>query len=128
MRTAFTQHDQALLKWIVDGAKAWYAQKGLVASAPLAVKKAREDYFESQDVMAQFLIAECEEGKGFFVLTSDLLEAYNRVFKCDKINFPELNRRMKGRPFPKKQVPSAGNRQAYHGIRLKKVARSTVAV
>ena len=118
LRGRFSEQGPAFLKWLVAGSMAWYSKKGLKADAPPAVSRSINEYLQSQDLIGQFIAAECEVGRGFWVSTEDFLVAYNRFFRLEALSLREMSRRMEDKPYPKKQVPSFGNRLAYHGLRL----------
>lgn len=119
LRSRFLDHNVGFLKWLVDGAVAWYAKNGLKEGEPKAVVDAGKEYFQSQDLVSQFIDARCEIGKGLWVLTDDFVSAYNTFFAFESLSSRDMSRRMEGKPFVKKQVSKAGNRLAYHGLCLK---------
>jgi putative DNA primase/helicase len=65
------------LRWLVDGAVSWYADKGLKRGAPASVLDYTRRYFEEQDTFLQFLTSRCEVGHDHKVSSAQLLSEYN---------------------------------------------------
>jgi phage/plasmid-associated DNA primase len=78
-------NDQGFLRWLVEGAVAWYRKIDLNAPRPASVTRAIDEYLQSQDQMAHFIDAECEQGQGLCVLTEVFLMAYNKTVASDQI-------------------------------------------
>lgn len=62
-----------ILSWAVDGLRA-YRDRGL--DPPDKVRAATDEYREEQDILADFLVAECEIGGDHFAVTAQLTSAY----------------------------------------------------
>ncbi len=62
LRSRFFDHDQGFLRWLVEGAVAWFQKSDLHAQRPASVKSAIDEYLQSQDRMGHFIDAECEQG------------------------------------------------------------------
>jgi P4 family phage/plasmid primase-like protien len=65
----------AILRWMVDGALAWQAQR---LSPPAIVQAATNEYFEDQDMFGRWLDECCEETKESTTSTADLFAAWTQ--------------------------------------------------
>ena len=72
---------RGVLRWLVDGAVAWYKSKDLKRNAPAKVTDFSRKYFEEQDRLTAFLRARCVLGEEHEIATSFFLTEYNRWVK-----------------------------------------------
>ncbi len=77
LKQKLKENRPGILKWLVDGAVAWYAAKDLKRNAPAMVKEYSRRYFEEQDKLGAFLKECCVFEANAKVSTQTLLEAYN---------------------------------------------------
>lgn len=83
-----TMHVQ-VLKWLVDGAVAWYATKDLRRNAPASVKDFTEAYFAEQDRLIKFLRGCCTIDREGSVKTAEFLDSFSDWSK--KVGGPRLD-------------------------------------
>lgn len=69
---------QGILKWVVDGAIAWYARGAEGLGTPPSVENETARQRSEQDYTAQFLDACIDEKDGGFVTFSDLYRVYKQ--------------------------------------------------
>jgi P4 family phage/plasmid primase-like protien len=102
-----------VLRWLVQGAVAWYAAPGLRRQAPAKVLEFSRAYFEEQDRLAAFLSQRCRVGDGLRVRTSALLGALNSFLAGEEINErwsdKSLASAMKVKGFEKKKLRVCGD-------------------
>lgn len=111
----------AVLRWMIDGCLDWQAN-GLLR--PKSVTDATDEYFASQDLIAQFLEEECqcEPGNDFkialagelFARWADFAKRAGEVTGSQK----SFGQKLEQRGFRRKRGQHGGGRQ-YVGIRLK---------
>lgn len=113
-----------VLRWLVQGAVAWYAAPGLRRQAPAKVLEFSRAYFEEQDRLASFLSQRCRVGDGLRVSTSSLLGALNEWLAGEELKErwtdKSLAAAMKVKGFEKKRMRLGGdnNVNCYAGIEL----------
>ena len=119
-----------LLRWLVQGAVAWYASKDLKRNAPAKVKEFSRKFFEQQDNLAEFLTQQCKVTDGSqHTLSADFLREYNSFLadgELPTVNKFSLAKLMRHKGFePETQRVSLANddesshtRRVYKGIVL----------
>ena len=110
---------QGVLKWLVNGAVAWYAMsaqgQSLKKCAPPQVTEFSRQYFDEQDRLAAFLKERCQLGDGLTVRTAELLAAYNEGLDREaKVDERWLAAAMRTKGFEKKKVRT----QCFVGLSL----------
>ena len=73
--SSLPRRQKGFLRWLVEGAVAWYATKDLKRNAPAKVKEVSRKYFEDQDRVSSFVRDRCEIGEGLLVPTTALYDA-----------------------------------------------------
>lgn len=107
----------AFVKWLVDGAVAWYCNKDLKRNAPEKVKAFTKEYLTEQDTVQTFLDQYCETGNGFKVSGQDLWGTYNLYY--DQMKASDFYCRMKTKGYIKKKIrTTVSSYQGFDGIRL----------
>ena len=102
-----------LLKWLVDGAIAWYAKPGLRSSAPAKVLEFGRKYFAEQDNLTAFIRDHCTVGEDYKVPTMWFLEAHNKaVGKSAAQDEKSMAKAMSAKGFAKAKARVPG----YRGI------------
>lgn len=121
LKTVLLGNMSGTLKWLVEGAKAWYESKDLRRCAPMKVKEFSKNYLEEQDKLASFIRDHCVVGEEFKISTGDFIEAYNSLNEDgERINNKALASAMKMKGFIKKQIWYNGrNVQGFIGLGLK---------
>lgn len=76
LREQLLSESDGILAWLVEGARLYFAE-GL-GPKPKAIREATDEYIEDNDVMSQFLEAECDCVDIGTVGSSALYEAYQR--------------------------------------------------
>ncbi len=116
------QDGDAILTWLIRGCEAWLTQ-GKLLDCP-EVKQAVAVYRESQDILYNFLIEQCELKNTASIYQSELYIAYKEWAEKDgEVRFlgkNSFNSRIKEKDI----YPSRGhgNRATWKGIRLKEGA------
>jgi P4 family phage/plasmid primase-like protien len=112
---------RGILSWMIDGCLDWQA-RGLIR--PAVAVKATEGYFNSQDVLGQFLEDQCELGEDCAVTIKELWarwESYARTMRADPgtrdRTFPE---RLKQRGFEAIRDTCGIRGRGWKGLRLKR--------
>lgn len=112
----------SVLKWLVDGAVAWYAERNLKRNAPDEVHEFTQAYFEDQDSIAQFLSTMCECAHDKRVGSSELYNAYSKwIFDVGgkAVSDKAFAAAMKHKGFVKKKTRVDKNGiQGYEGLGL----------
>ena len=118
LKRRISEDKVGVLKWLVDGAVAWYAAKDLKKNAPAEVKEFSRKYFEEQDRLACFLRECCVIGPDLVISTSAFLETYNRHTALSSSE-KWMSSAMRVKGFDKKRVRSAyGNVNSFVGVGL----------
>ena len=118
LKRRISEDKVGVLKWLVDGAVAWYAAKDLKKNAPAKVKEFSRKYFEEQDRLACFLREWCVIGPDLVISTSAFLETYNRHTALSSSE-KWMSSAMRVKGFDKKRVRSAyGNVNSFVGVGL----------
>ncbi|MGV9546810.1 phage/plasmid primase, P4 family [Streptomyces ardesiacus] len=110
---------EGILAWAVDGAAEWYAN-GL--QEPDSIATATQDYRESEDRLAEFLLARCVEEEGARVAPMAIRRAYQEWAEDAGLSRKEvlsgwaLGVELESRDFPKAK---RGGRWGFEGLRLK---------
>jgi len=86
-----------ILNWAVDGLRAYHDQGGL--KPPERVQAATAEYREEQDILADFIKAECVIGEGMHAITADLTRAYERFTGTEAVRPQTFARLLKARGF-----------------------------
>jgi P4 family phage/plasmid primase-like protien len=81
LKAMLAEHSAAVLKWFVDGAVAWYANKDLKLSAPAKVKNCGREYLDSQDLLGSFIQSHCRRGGGLRVSTTAFLQRFTNYIE-----------------------------------------------
>lgn len=84
LKTRLMSNMTGVLKWLVDGAVAWYATQDLRRNAPAKVVEFSRKYLEEQDRLALFIKDHCEIGAGHSVSTAAFIEAFNTFLGVGK--------------------------------------------
>ena len=109
-----------VLRWLVDGAVAWYASKDLKRNAPAKVREFSRKYFEEQDRLAAFLRERCVLGDEHKVATSAFLAVYNGWAKDNggsPLTEKAMPASMRAKGFQAKTARSKyGNKNSYIGV------------
>jgi len=110
----------AVLKWLVDGAVAWYAAKDLRRNAPASVKDFTNEYFAEQDRLIKFLRECCTVEAAATTKTAEFLDAYNRwaaACKAPRFDDKKMAAAMGEKGFAKKPLRGDGGRcQRFVGV------------
>lgn len=110
---------EGILAWAVDGAAEWYAN-GL--QEPDSIATATQDYRESEDRLAEFLLARCVEEEGARVAPMAIRRAYQEWAEDAGLSRKEvlsgwaLGVELESRDFSKAK---RGGRWGFEGLRLK---------
>jgi len=109
-----------ILKWIVDGAIAWY-REGL--GTPPEVVKATNEYRTEMDSIGAFIKDSCVEGDRLVSSAKDLYEAYCKW--CNENGEHPLSQKRLGQALGERNYISdrggAGGRKTWRGIGLKQL-------
>jgi P4 family phage/plasmid primase-like protien len=81
------RHQRAVLRWLVDGARRYYAQQGL-GPMPKAFQKATAEFQLENDRLAEFYEAECVTGDKCKAKASELWNAYRTWAETEKVKYP----------------------------------------
>ncbi len=110
----------AALKWLVDGAVAWYASRDLKRNAPEKVKAFSRRYFDEQDKIGLFLRERCRVGAGLRQPSAALLAAFNEWAGRDgQVSDKQLPSLLRAKGFEKKHVRVGGGKcMCYEGLSL----------
>ena len=81
------EHQQAILTWLVEGARRYYAQRGL-GEMPAVFKAATGEFQMENDRLADFYAACCVTGAGVKTKASDLWKAYGSWAEGEHVRFP----------------------------------------
>jgi P4 family phage/plasmid primase-like protien len=121
LKSRLKSRAQDVLKWFVDGAVAWYANKNLKDGAPAKVKEFSKKYFEDQDVIGSFVETMCDVGNPEARVSSRVfIAALADWGSGQRITERVLADWMKRKGFVKKKaVYGNTNCQCYFGISLK---------
>ena len=114
---------EGVLRWLVEGAREWYAAPGLRRTAPAEVLDYSRQYFAEQDRLGKFLEERCRIGADFKVATAELLEMYNGENKDAKMTPGGLATALRGKGFDKRlaRVPGGGPLQCFMGLEIRGV-------
>ena len=122
----------ALLKWLVDGAVAWYANQGLKRIAPARVTEFTRDYLNDQDKVETFLLEKCDRtgnsktpAKVLFGTYSTWAAESSLSGDCTSARYFHAKMRLKG--FVKKSMrdPATGKPvDGYCGVAIKPVTEA----
>lgn len=82
-----SQHQRAILRWLVDGARRYYAQRGLGAMPP-AFQKATAEFQLENERLAEFYDACCQCGDGLSERGSNLWDAYQGWANGAGVKYP----------------------------------------
>jgi putative DNA primase/helicase len=110
-----------ILRWMIQGAQDWY-NKGLVL--PKAVTEATTQYFDDQDMFAQWLEECCDVDPGNQTLLEKTAELYASwsawIGQRGEVSGTQttFNQTLRNRGFEGKQIKALGTKGCY-GIRLK---------
>ena len=109
-----------LLRWLVDGAVAWYASKDLKRNAPAKVKEFSRQYFDEQDRLSSFIRERCVVGPELFVPTADFAAELSRWCDGAPQDPKKLTPAMKNKGFlvKPKRVAASGLMRCYFGVGL----------
>jgi P4 family phage/plasmid primase-like protien len=116
---------EALLRWLIDGAVAWYASnESLRRCAPPKVHAFTKLYLDEQDSVQGFLVESCVTGPNLKVSSDEVLLAFNDMriqSGLEPVNSKWLVQRLKAKGFDKKQIRinGRGGLQGYVGFQLK---------
>ena len=109
------------LRWLVEGAVAWYALPGgLRREAPSQVLEHSKRYFDEQDSLGAFIAGHCRLGKDLVVPTADLLCAYNAANHDAMLSDKKLPAAMRVKGFDKgvKRIDRHSTANVYLGLEL----------
>jgi P4 family phage/plasmid primase-like protien len=110
----------AMLKWIVDGAVAWYAARDLKTGAPAKVRGFTYDYLSKQNVLDRFLHHCCVVNPDARVGSVELLRAFEDFTAMPSGSVRGLPAKMAAKGFEKKKLRVDGRSvQGYEGVGLK---------
>lgn len=125
LKAALLANLPGVLKWLVDGAVAWYASKDLRRNAPCKVLEFSRRYLLEQDRLAAFIDERCLVAPGQSVSTQLFLEAYSAFLggtKNGAVNSKLLIPAMRLKGFEKKLARPSDHaskaRQAFVGLSL----------
>jgi putative DNA primase/helicase len=121
LKARLAANPAGVLRWLVDGAVAWYALPGgLRREAPPQVLGHGRLYFVEQDRLAAFVAQRCRLGADLAVPTADLLLAYNAANDDAKLSAKSLAAAMRVKGFDKGRARQAGsiNVNVYQGLEL----------
>jgi putative DNA primase/helicase len=102
-----TNHKEAVLAWLVEGAMMWYKAGSIGAVEPDSVRLATKEYFDAAkpiDMLQQFIDSGCDVGEDKRVTTSALYRAYvsfRRRYELPLITINEFNKAMDAKGFKK---------------------------
>lgn len=123
LKRRLESNQAGVLRWLVQGAMAWYAQPGMRRHAPAKVLEFSRQYFEEQDRIAGFLSARCKIGVALRVSTKVLRLALNDYLAeacADLLDERGVASAMKSKGFTKKRGWYRGeNVQCFEGLDLK---------
>ena len=125
LKARLAANPEGVLRWLVEGAREWYAAPGLRRTAPDKVLEFSRKYFAEQDRLGRFLEERCRMGADLKVGTTDLLEAYNEANKDAKMTPMGLATSMRGKGFEKRLARAhAGGcpLQCFTGLGIRMVA------
>jgi len=115
------EHRPGVLRWLVEGAVAWYATKDIKRNAPLKVREFSQQYFSDQDVLAAFIHDHCNLDPEARIGTTVFYDVFKQL--VDRKVFPNaqnLVAAMKQRGFQKKYMSwNSGKVQCFLGITIK---------
>lgn len=107
---------QQLLRWLVDGAKAWYDQ-GL-GPQPTLMRDGLSEYINENDKLSDFIRTSCQQGPGLFVNAAEFRAAFIED-SGQKIKADVLKKAMAKRAFHLENSKKCGVRQrVYIGLCL----------
>lgn len=107
------QHD-AILAWLVDGARAWYAGQKIMPEIPAAVRAETVAWRASCDVLTEYVTSCLAPDSDSWISTADLLTDFNFFLKA-KGSQPWSDRTLSSRL------------EGVDAIRMEKAIRSTAA-
>lgn len=76
-----TRLQEALLAWAVKGAKLWYEGRTLKEDVPERILRQTKEYWETQDLLAEWMEAQVEVGSQYFERAATLWQAFEDYYK-----------------------------------------------
>lgn len=121
LKRRLEQNKAGVLRWLVEGAVAWYAAPGLRSSAPAKVRDFSTAYFAEQDKLVGFLASSCQTGDGLRVPTAEFARVYNEHLDSDgPVKDRDLGAAMRIKGFAKKTLRVNGiNTKCFVGVALR---------
>ena len=117
---------EGILSWIVEGAKAWYAEKKVLPT-PEAWKTATTDFRSEQDSISQFIVDCCESSEDAYVGATQLYDAFT-VWCLDQSREPlsqqDFGSRLMTTGKVERRRKGKANRHHYFGLRLAQPANA----
>ena len=104
LKARLAANPEGVLRWLVEGAREWYAAPGLRRSAPAKVLEYSRQYFAEQDRLGKFLQERCRIGADLKVPTVELLEMYNEANKDARMTGGGMATSMRNKGFEKAVV------------------------
>ena len=111
------EHQQAILAWLVKGAKGWFSA-GQQLEEPEEVVKATLDYRQEQDILADFLTERCQVDKSAVLPKKQLWESYTNW--CEASGACRLGQRAFYNSIKERGIGDGrgtGNKCIFRGIR-----------
>lgn len=124
LKARLSKNPEGVLRWLVEGAKEWYASPGLRRTAPDKVLEYSRRYFAEQDRLGRFLEERCRIGPDLKVGTTELLEAYNEANKDARMTAMGMATSMRCKGFEKRlaRAPAGGGpQQCFTGLEISMV-------
>jgi len=115
------EESAGILRWMINGAVDWY-RRGLIV--PKAISEATTEYFDSQDVMGQWLNEDCDVDPRNDLLMEKsklLFASWSAFAKAQGVppgNQRQINANLRNRSIETKQIKALGTKGC-RGIRLK---------
>lgn len=86
MKDGETGQHEAVLRWLVDGARAWYAGQKIMPELPEAVRSETNAWRAECDLLTAYVMESLEQAPGHWISGADLLQDFNYWLKQKNSN------------------------------------------